>query len=158
MRSQFLSPSAILLLTLATFPAVITTLRINKAPPVGLYPSLPFQTPRYPQSQNGRRLFTRIRDGIIEYIWGLSSTKDGHSSPLSFSSSPPSFLAQYGGDVVLRFQISNAEEAKALAEAADVLFLDVWEFTTEWVDIRLAKDVVGAYTAHNAAFRMHDKC
>ena len=51
-------------------------------------------------------------------------------------------LARYGGDVVLRFRIQTAEEAKALAEASNVLFLDIWEFTTEWVDIRLAKDVV----------------
>ena len=43
---------------------------------------------------------------------------------------------------MLRFEINSIEEAKALAEAINVLFLDVWEFTTEWVDIRLSKDVV----------------
>ena len=49
---------------------------------------------------------------------------------------------------MLRFEINSLEEAKALAEAVNVLFLDVWEFTTEWVDIRLSKDVVsnGRYT------------
>ena len=49
---------------------------------------------------------------------------------------------------MLRFEINSIEEAKALAEAINVLFLDVWEFTTEWVDIRLSKDVVsnGHYT------------
>ncbi|MCJ1438907.1 putative metallocarboxypeptidase ecm14 [Xylographa pallens] len=51
-------------------------------------------------------------------------------------------LARYGGDVVLRFRIHQKDEAKALAEAVNVLFLDVWEFNTEWVDIRLAKDVI----------------
>ncbi|KAI9873782.1 MAG: putative metallocarboxypeptidase ecm14, partial [Watsoniomyces obsoletus] len=34
------------------------------------------------------------------------------------------------------------EEIKALAEAADILYLDVWEVAEEWVDIRIAKDVV----------------
>ena len=44
--------------------------------------------------------------------------------------------------MVLRFKIQTAEEAQALAEATNILFLDVWEFTSEWVDIRLSKDVV----------------
>ena len=58
-------------------------------------------------------------------------------------------MARYGGDLVLRFEINSIEEAKALAEAINVLFLDVWEFTTEWVDIRLSKDVVSNdYSAH----------
>ncbi|KAI9768137.1 MAG: putative metallocarboxypeptidase ecm14 [Candelina submexicana] len=55
---------------------------------------------------------------------------------------PPALLARYGGDVVLRFNISTAEEAEALAEATITLFLDVWESTAEWADIRLAKDMV----------------
>ncbi|OTA39525.1 hypothetical protein BTJ68_00567 [Hortaea werneckii EXF-2000] len=56
---------------------------------------------------------------------------------------PPHTFARYGGDVVLRFNISTPDEAKSLAEAADTLLLDVWEFTQDWVDIRLAKDIVG---------------
>lgn len=55
-------------------------------------------------------------------------------------------LARYGEDMVLRFNISNAEEASALAEASDILFLDVWEFNEDWVDIRIAKDVVSPST------------
>ena len=46
--------------------------------------------------------------------------------------------------MVLRFSITSKEEAKALSEAVQVLFLDVWEFTTEWVDIRLSKDTLPA--------------
>ncbi|KAI7084921.1 hypothetical protein KC356_g6355 [Hortaea werneckii] len=56
---------------------------------------------------------------------------------------PPHTFARYGGDVVLRFNISTPDEAKRLADAADTLLLDVWEFTQDWVDIRLAKDIVG---------------
>lgn len=51
-------------------------------------------------------------------------------------------LAKYGGDVVLRFNLSTAEEEAALAEAADTLFLDVWEFNRNWADIRLREDDV----------------
>ena len=44
--------------------------------------------------------------------------------------------------MVLRFEIRTQEEAKALVDAVNVLFLDVWEFTNTWVDIRLSKDVI----------------
>ena len=55
---------------------------------------------------------------------------------------PPHTLARYEGDVVLRFNISTAEEAHGLREAADTLLLDVWEHTQDWVDIRLSKDIL----------------
>jgi extracellular matrix protein 14 len=38
--------------------------------------------------------------------------------------------------------MQSEAEAAALAEAVTVLMLDVWEFTAEWVDVRLSKDVV----------------
>lgn len=44
--------------------------------------------------------------------------------------------------MVLRFNLSTAAEEIALAEAADTLFLDVWEFTHNWADIRLREDDV----------------
>ncbi|KAL8816353.1 MAG: hypothetical protein Q9223_004622 [Gallowayella weberi] len=79
----------------------------------------------HPQPSRTRSVFSRIRDGLIRSIC------------------PPStVLARYGGDVVLRFDINSPEEARALADAVNVLFLDVWEFNAGWVDIRLAKDVV----------------
>lgn len=49
---------------------------------------------------------------------------------------------RHGGDMVLRFTVTTEDEAAALAEASNTLFLDVWEFNEDWVDIRLAKDVV----------------
>ena len=110
-------------------------------------PSLPFQLPRTQDKIVDHRAFvTRIRDGIIQSVWGLSSRigLEGCAKPASsrMSRPPPTMLARYGGDAVLRFHIRQKEDAKALAEAVNVLFLDVWEFNTEWVDIRLAKDVV----------------
>lgn len=60
----------------------------------------------------------------------------------SNSQLPATLLAKYGGDVVLRFNLSTPHEEKELAEAADTLFLDVWEFTSNWADIRLRVDDV----------------
>ena len=42
----------------------------------------------------------------------------------------------------MRFKIRTPEESQALAEAADTLFLDIWESTRDWVDIRIAKDMM----------------
>jgi hypothetical protein len=109
------------------------------------HPSLPFQFPHRPhRGLDSRTILTRIRDGFVQAIWGLPSKvptykcKSLHSTP----SLPPSMLARYGGDIVLRFKVRSAEEAAALAEASNILFLDVWESTRDWVDIRIAKDVV----------------
>lgn len=55
---------------------------------------------------------------------------------------PPHAFAGYGGDIVLRFNISTPEEAAYMAEAIDNQLLDVWEFSHEWVDIRMAKEEV----------------
>jgi extracellular matrix protein 14 len=55
---------------------------------------------------------------------------------------PAHTLARYGGDVLLRFNISTSDEARSLAEASDTLLLDVWEFANDWVDIRLAQELV----------------
>jgi extracellular matrix protein 14 len=60
----------------------------------------------------------------------------------SNSKLPAKLLAHYGRDVVLRFNISTPYEEQMLADAADHLLLDVWEFTSNWADIRLGEDVV----------------
>ena len=113
--------------------------------------SLPFPIPHVPQyahvekSHNDRRLLVRIRNRVVQALWKIPiQQRLSSGSPESaLRSSPPAhLLARYGEDLVLRFKIRSVEEAKALADAINVLFLDVWEFTTEWVDIRLAKDVV----------------
>ncbi|OBT68226.1 hypothetical protein VE03_02334 [Pseudogymnoascus sp. 23342-1-I1] len=99
---------------------------------------------------------TWLRDTAIEKIFGGSpkaatdtkktAQENGQATtsnrrPLS-AQLPATLLAKYGGDVVLRFNITTEEEEAALAEAADTLFLDVWEFTNNWADIRLAEDDV----------------
>lgn len=92
---------------------------------------------------------TWLRDTAVEKVFGLppkpsqnrNSHKDAATRPSS-SQLPATLLAKYGGDVVLRFNISTFEEEAALSEAADTLFLDVWEFTDNWADIRLREDDV----------------
>lgn len=97
---------------------------------------------------------TWLRDTAIEKIFGGHPKPDNAAAaeengqpttsnrrPLS-AQLPATLLAKYGGDVVLRFNITTEEEEAALAEAADILFLDVWEFTNNWADIRLAEDDV----------------
>lgn len=111
--------------------------------------SYPQPTPaqRQFQSQKSSGPWKWLRDSIIKTIWGVPPVTNTPSYLDRLSSSdspaPASLLARYGSDVVLRFTINDADEIKALAEASNILFLDVWASTDEWVDIRIAKDVVG---------------
>ncbi|QSZ37740.1 hypothetical protein DSL72_008839 [Monilinia vaccinii-corymbosi] len=89
-----------------------------------------------------------LRDTAIEKIFRLSP-KAAKNPNVSKSISrpanvqlPATLMARYGGDVVLRFNLTTPEEEQALADAADTLFLDVWEFTSNWADIHLRKDDV----------------
>ena len=104
----------------------------------------------YPLS---RSFFSRLRDGIIRTIWSVPQKERPHSgglvSTVPTSNTPPSLLARYGGDLVLRFTLNSAEEAEALIHAVEVLFLDVWESNSEWVDVRLSEAVV------MTAFHLH---
>ena len=89
------------------------------------------------------RPWRQLSDAIIRRVWGLEDTKTGSPIDNAAARGPGrDLIARYGQDIVLRFTITTAEEASALAEAADILFLDVWEFNADWVDVRIAKDVV----------------
>jgi extracellular matrix protein 14 len=93
------------------------------------------------------RPWRRLSDAIIRRIWSLPENQKSFGANKEHAEAEGDapdgkLLAQYGEDVVLRFTISTAEEASALAEASDILFLDVWEFNKNWVDIRIAKNVV----------------
>ncbi|KAH6603342.1 hypothetical protein Trco_008117 [Trichoderma cornu-damae] len=79
---------------------------------------------------------TKLRDSAIELIFGRHPSKAAQASTPSFSQS------RYANELVLRFNVTTAVEEAALAEAAARLFLDVWAFTSDFVDIRLHADEV----------------
>lgn len=147
-----LSP-ALLLCTLIILSPHTTAYSLHHSHPT---PQLPLQIPQqvHPTANanananaNAKSWLSRARDSLIQTIWripthtGLTKT-NGKASTVA--GPPPTLLARYGGDLVLRFDINSIDEAEALAQAINVLFLDVWEFTADWVDIRLSKDVVSS--------------
>lgn len=86
-----------------------------------------------------------LSDRVLNTLLGFSKTIGGrHRTAHSKTFQPPrsQTWAKYGGDLVLRFNISTAVESRALAEAADTLLLDVWGFSENWVDIRMDKATV----------------
>ncbi|KAI5209233.1 hypothetical protein AUEXF2481DRAFT_38129 [Aureobasidium subglaciale EXF-2481] len=89
------------------------------------------QPPPSSQQPLHRPAWRSVTDAIVRTIW---------SPPPN--SRPDSQVHKNSDDVVVRFNISNSKDATSLADAADTLFLDLWEFTDDWVDIRLQKDLI----------------
>ncbi|CRG90547.1 extracellular matrix protein 14 [Talaromyces islandicus] len=102
-------------------------------------PSEPFQFTHQPRTS--WRPWTRLRDSVIERIWGISKEKQTCNKPGSRLPQPKAW-SRYSSDVVLRFQLQQPDQVEALSDAIDILFLDVWDSTDEFVDIRLAKEVI----------------
>ncbi|KNG48187.1 putative metallocarboxypeptidase ECM14 [Stemphylium lycopersici] len=91
------------------------------------------------------RPWRRLSDAIIRKIWKLPAdpkSLDSENAPTPGNALGDRLAAQYSEDLVLRFTIRTPAEASALAKAADVLFLDIWEFNQDWADLRISKDVV----------------
>nr|AJD23176.1 zinc carboxypeptidase [Onygena corvina] len=89
--------------------------------------------------------WTRLRDSIVESVWGPPQRGRGceiGTKNQAASRAPATLQARYGEDVVLRFTIKTQDQMKALIDASNVLFLDVWGTHDEWVDIRLSRDVI----------------
>ncbi|SMQ48884.1 unnamed protein product [Zymoseptoria tritici ST99CH_3D7] len=116
--------------------------------------SLVAATPHYPQhtlqteeaypSPTIPSRWRSLSNHLLESLLGFSGVRqDRAKSDASHRQIPPAqTFAQYGEDLVLRFNISTAEESKSLVEVADTLILDVWEFSHDWIDIRMHKDTV----------------
>lgn len=95
-----------------------------------------------PSNTNHARfpLLTKLRDGAIEAIFGRHPTKvTTNQSP-----SIDNLRAQYSNELVLRFNVTTTEEETALSDATARLFLDVWAFTEDYVDVRIHADEVSS--------------
>jgi hypothetical protein len=155
-RSSVLSCLILALIALISAPPWVSAVpsRSHGRVSLPLFP-LPHPIPKRPvrDKNNGRWGWCgRFYDAVIQRLPRRVGKEDECSADSETSQSqtrkqssfgPPSNTrARYDEDIVLRFNISSSDEAKALAEATAVLFLDIWESNDEWVDIRLAKDVV----------------
>jgi extracellular matrix protein 14 len=112
-------------------------------PSLAVPPAPPNQLPLARQQAPWRRLTNSIVSKIFGRPQEPSLFKSKSSDTFGCSSRGSARTsAKYGRDVVLRFNVSTPAEARALAEASEDLYLDVWEFNEDWVDVRLAKEVV----------------
>jgi extracellular matrix protein 14 len=105
---------------------------------VSAVPSFPHPPPRPQQQPSHRPAWRSVSDAVIRTIWSppTHSRLESIANPVAYS-----------GHVVIRFNISSSQDATSLAEAADTLFLDLWEYTDDWVDIRLQKDLLPSLLA-----------
>lgn len=95
---------------------------------------------------------SRVRNKVVERIFGTppGDKRHGQQHHFHIASSgqsgetklKTSQFSIFANDVVLRFNISTVEEARALAEASEVMFMDVWSTTREHADIRMDRNTV----------------
>ncbi|KAH0354169.1 hypothetical protein KCU81_g1282, partial [Aureobasidium melanogenum] len=114
---------------------LLTAVSTLLAPTVYAVPSHP-QPPPPSQQPSHRPVWRSVTDAIVRNIW--NPPVNSHLEP-AVNALPHH---KHSEDVVVRFNISNARDASSLADAADTLFLDLWEFTDDWVDIRMQKDLI----------------
>ena len=113
--------------------ALLATLAVVSGAGIGpraSYTPTSTSTSRFP-------ILTKFRDCAIEFVFGRHPSKKAQSTWI-----PEALRAQYENEIVIRFNVTRQEEEEALARAADRLFLDIWAFTDEFVDVRInANDV-----------------
>ncbi|KAK2059637.1 zinc carboxypeptidase [Colletotrichum caudatum] len=80
-------------------------------------------------------LLKKLRNGLVEFVFGPHPAKATTSS----SHAKASLRDDHVNEVVLRFNLTTAEEETAFAAAAARTFLDVWTFNRDYVDIRIHK-------------------
>ncbi|TKX23044.1 metallocarboxypeptidase-like protein [Elsinoe australis] len=129
----------------ATFQTLVAALTIlPSAQAVPNHHNIFQQQPLVAQSSQIRSPWRVFSDKIIEKVWGIEEqikSTTGRKG-VHWEEPPLATKSQHGLDLVLRFNISSTEEARKLAEVANYMYLDIWDHTSEWVDIRMAKDTL----------------
>ncbi|KAG5983728.1 hypothetical protein E4U55_007313 [Claviceps digitariae] len=82
-------------------------------------------------------LLTTIRGRAIEFLFGRRPTNITERDRIING-----LRAKYANEIVLRFNVTTPQDENDLAAAANRLFLDVWAFSEDFVDIRLHRDEV----------------
>lgn len=98
-----------------------------------------------PQTPPSSSLFAKICSSLIKTIWKDHKSSTSSRTAVSRSACPSKLQLRYEDDVVLRFKVRSEEEAIAFAEAIDMLYLDVWEVTQDWADVRISRKVLPSF-------------
>jgi hypothetical protein len=86
----------------------------------------------------------QLTSAALSSLW----LRPGHQSPIcagpdcSSQKSETSYRQTIEDDIVLRFDLSTPEEARAIANAADTILLDIWTFKENWVHARIPESRV----------------
>lgn len=140
MRTDYLVYGAAVLSSVvgaATIPVPATS--HNVMPPLPLS-ELPDHNPLPTWSERLRGLSARLLGRSGRHGWR-------HHEQKHFSSGP-SQMSRYSGDIVLRFNLTTQVQGQALVDASQILFLDVWSSTKDYVDIRLPERDVRPSSSH----------
>lgn len=81
----------------------------------------------------------RLRDYFVEFIFGNPAARVD-TKPVERN-----IWAAYGGEVVVRFNITDPFEEAAISDAVERLFKDVWSYGPNYVDIRMHRDDVAPF-------------
>ena len=92
-------------------------------------------------SEGGRTETPRLWSSVLRElrrIFVISNPDENHDYVSGLSHARPSTqYSSYADQVVVRFNVTTAEETNSLAEACITLFLDVWNISYDYVDIKL---------------------
>lgn len=97
----------------------------------------PFRTCNQPASP-----VLRASNWVISRLWPLRNNRLPITGNCDSTVDTTKGANLVNEDIVLRFNVSTVEEVRAIADAAQEYYLDIWAFNDNWVDIRLSQDFV----------------